>query len=170
MLIFVIFAKKIKKTIMIQRIQSVFLFLAVVFAGLLFVCPIASFDYGQDLMSLTILGVENQHDAVYFANTYALPLLIITILMIAIPLFTIFKFKNRSLQLKLSSLTVFLNAILCGLIFLYYVSNIQKTIASESVTYLFGAYIPLINMVLAVLAMRGIKKDIELIKSVDRLR
>lgn len=155
---------------MIQRIQSVFLFLAVVFAGLLFVCPIASFDYGNDLMTLTILNVENQQDALYFSNTYTLPLLIVTILMSVVPLFTIFKFKNRNLQLKLSSLTVFLNAVFCGLIFLYYTSNIQKTIASETVTYLFGAYIPLINMVLAVLAMRWIKKDIELIKSVDRLR
>ena len=155
---------------MIQRIQSVFLFLAVVFAGLLFVCPIASFDYGNDLMTLTILKVENQQDALYFSNTYTLPLLIVTILMSVVPLFTIFKFKNRNLQLKLSSLTVFLNAVFCGLIFLYYTSNIQKTIASETVTYLFGAYIPLINMVLAVLAMRWIKKDIELIKSVDRLR
>lgn len=155
---------------MIQRIQSVFLFLAVVFAGLLFVCPIASFDYGNDLMTLTILNVENQQDALYFSNTYTLPLLIVTILMSVVPLFTIFKFKNRNLQLKLSSLTVFLNAVFCGLIFLYYTSNIQKTIASETVTYLFGAYIPLVNMVLAVLAMRWIKKDIELIKSVDRLR
>lgn len=155
---------------MIQRIQSVFLFLAVVFAGLLFVCPIASFDYGNDLMTLTILNVENQQDALYFSNTYTLPLLIVTILMSVVPLITIFKFKNRNLQLKLSSLTVFLNAVFCGLIFLYYTSNIQKTIASETVTYLFGAYIPLINMVLAVLAMRWIKKDIELIKSVDRLR
>lgn len=155
---------------MIQRIQSVFLFLAVVFAGLLFATPIASFDYGNDFMTLTILGVQNQHDALYFSNTYSLPLLVLTILMIVIPLFTIFKFKNRNLQLKLSSLTVFLNAIFCGLVFLYYVSNIQKTIASETVVYSFGAYIPLINMVLAVLAMRWIKKDIELIKSVDRLR
>lgn len=155
---------------MIQRIQSVFLFLAVVFAGLLFVLPIASFDYGNDLMTLTIMGVENQHDAVYFSNVYTLPLLVITILMIVIPLFTIFKFKNRNLQLKLSSLTVFLNAIFCGLVFLYYAANVQKTIASETVVYLFGAYVPLINMVLAVLAMRWIKKDIELIKSVDRLR
>lgn len=155
---------------MIQRIQSVFLFLAVVFAGLLFVCPIASFDYGNDVMTLTILNVENQQDAMYFSSTYTLPLLVVTILMIVVPLFTIFKFKNRNLQLKLSSLTVFLNAVFCGLIFLYYASNIQKTIVSETVTYMFGAYIPLINMVLAVLAMRWIKKDIELIKSVDRLR
>lgn len=155
---------------MIQRIQTVFLFLAAIFAGLLFFFPIASFDYGTTSMSLTILGVKNQIDAEYFSNMYALPLLVMTILMIIVPIITVFMFKKRQLQLKLSSLNVFLNAILCGLIFLYYSSNIQKTIAAETISYMFGSYIPLINMVLSVLAMRWIKKDIDLIKSIDRLR
>lgn len=155
---------------MIQRIQTVFLFLAAIFAGLLLFFPIASFDYGTTSMSLTILGVKNQIDAEYFSNMYALPLLVMTILMIIVPIITVFMFKKRQLQLKLSSLNVFLNAILCGLIFLYYSSNIQKTIAAETISYMFGSYIPLINMVLSVLAMRWIKKDIDLIKSIDRLR
>ncbi len=155
---------------MIQRIQTVFLFLATVFAGLMFFVPITSFGYGTEIMKLTIYGVQNQIDAHYFSSTYALPLLILTILLVAIPLITIFLYKKRELQLKLSSLNVFLNAILCGLIFLYYSSNIQKTLALDTLGYSFGTYIPLINMVLSVLAMRWIKKDIELIKSVDRLR
>ena len=161
---------KFKANIMIQRIQTVFLFIAAILAGVLFFCPIASFDYGTEMMQLTVLGVDNQIDATYFGGGYSIPLLILTILMVIIPIFTIFKFKNRQLQLKLSSLVVFLNAIFCGLVFLYYVSNIQKTIATESVYYNFGIYVPLINMVMAVLAMRWIKKDIELIKSIDRLR
>ena len=94
----------------------------------------------------------------------------ITLLIVVLPFITIFLYKKRELQLKLSSLNTFLNAILCGLIFLYYSSNIQKTLAIETLSYSFGTYIPLINMVLSVLAMRWIKKDIELIKSVDRLR
>lgn len=165
-----IFAEKLKRFNMIQRIQTVFLFLAAVFAGILFFSPIASFDYGEGFMKLTVFGVENQADAQYFSGIYALPLLLITILILIVPLVTIFMYKKRELQMKLSSLNVFLNAILCGLIFLFYASNVQKTIAAESVTYLFGTYVPLINMVLSVLAMRWIKKDIDLIKSIDRLR
>ncbi len=155
---------------MIQRIQTLFLALAAIFAGLLFFFPIVSFDHGTTSILLTITGVENQLDAEYFSNIYALPLLILTILAVVVPVFTIFKFKNRHLQIKLSSLNVFLNAILCGLIFLFYSSNMQKTIAAETISYSFGTYIPLINMVLSVLAMRWIKKDIDLIKSIDRLR
>lgn len=156
---------------MIQRIQTVFLFLAAIFAGILFFSPIASFAYGEGLMKLTIYGVENQVDAQqYFSGVYALPLLLMTIILVVLPMVIIFLYKKRELQYKLSSLNVFLNAILCGLIFLFYVSNVQKTIAAESVSYMFGTYVPLINMVLSILAMRWIKKDIELIKSIDRLR
>lgn len=155
---------------MIQRIQTVFLFLAAVFAGILFFTPLASFGYGDELMKLTIYGVESQTDAQLFSGIYALPLLLLTILLVVFPFVIIFLYKKRELQYKLSSLNIFLNAVLCGLIFLFYVSDVQKTVSAESVSYLFGTYVPLINMVLSVLAMRWIKKDIELIKSVDRLR
>lgn len=162
--------KKLNSTIMIQRIQTVFLFLAAILAGVLFFAPIAAFEHGSDLMKLTIYGVGNQTSSQYFSNIYSLPLLILTLLLVAIPFITIFMYKKRELQLKLSSLNVFLNAILCGMIFLYYSSNIQKTLVTENISYLFGTYIPLINMVLSILAMRWIKKDIDLIRSIDRLR
>lgn len=155
---------------MIQRIQSVFLFLAAIFSGVLFFTPIAAFEHGTDFMKLTIYGMQNQFDAQYFSSIYALPLLLLTVLLFIIPIVTIFLYKKRELQFKLSSFNVLMNAVLCGLIFLYYSSNVQKTIATETITYLFGSYVPLINMVLSVLAMRWIKKDIDLIKSVDRLR
>ena len=147
---------------MIQRIQTVFLFLSAVFAGVLFFVPITSFDLGNEIVNLSIFGAGN--------SVKALPLLILTILMLLIPFVTIFMFKKRELQLKLSSLNVFLNAVFCGLIFLFYDNSIQENLLVETITYAFGTYIPLINMVLSVLAMRWIKKDIELIKSIDRLR
>ncbi len=147
---------------MIQRIQTVFLFLSAVLAGFLFFIPIASFDLGNEIVNLSIFGVEN--------HSGALLLLILAVLMLAVPFVTIFMYKKRELQLKLSSFNVFLNALFCGLIFLFYVDNIREKLSAETVIYNFGVYVPLINMVLSILAMRWIRKDIELIKSVDRLR
>ena len=147
---------------MIQRIQTVFLFFSAVFAGVLFFTPIVSFNLGNELVKLSVFGVEN------YVN--ALLLLVLAILMFIVPFVTIFMYKKRELQLKLSSLNVFLNALFCGLIFLFYVDNIQEKLHAETISYALGTYIPLINMVLSVLAMRWIRKDIELIKSVDRLR
>ena len=154
--------KIIKCNIMIQRIQTVFLFLSAVFAGILFFVPIAYYNVGTDVLDFSIFGVEN------ISNAWLL--LMLTILMLIVPFVTIFMYKKRELQLKLSSLNVFLNAVFCGLVFLYYVDSIQSIFSSDTISYSFGAYIPLINMVLSILAMRWIKKDIELIKSVDRLR
>lgn len=145
---------------MIQRIQTVFLFLSAVLAGVLLFVPIMSFAVGGEIVKFSVFGVDN----------IAIPLLILSILILAVPLVTIFMYKKRELQLKLSSLNVFLNAIVCGLIFLYYSSGMQERLSAETVSYLFGTYIPLINMVLSIMAMRWIRKDIELIKSVDRLR
>lgn len=147
---------------MIQRIQTVFLFLSAVFAGILFFVPVASFNLGNEVVNLSIFGAGDH------AN--ALLLLILAILMLVVPFVTIFLYKKRELQLKLSSLNVFLNALFCGFIFLFYVDKVQGILSAETVTYAFGTYIPLVNMVLSILAMRWIKKDIELIKSIDRLR
>ncbi len=147
---------------MIQRIQTIFLFLSVVFAGVLFFVPIASFSCGNEFVELSVFGAGNQMNAIL--------LLILAVLTLLVPLVTIFLYKKRELQLKMSSLNVFLNALLCGLVFLYYADNVQEKLSAETISYTFGVYIPLINMVLSVLAMRWIRKDIELIKSVDRLR
>ena len=109
---------------MIQRIQTVFLFLSAVFAGILFFAPVASFNVGGELVNMSIFGVENH------AN--ALLLLILAILMLVVPMVTIFMYKKRELQLKLSSLNVFLNALFCGLIFLFYVDNVQNKLQPVS--------------------------------------
>ena len=61
--------------------------------------------------------------------------------------------------------------------FLYYESDLMKIIVAVEgdtyqldVAYFIGAAIPLVNLVLEILAIRGIKKDIELLKSINRLR
>jgi len=155
---------------MIQRIQSLFMFLSAILSGLLFFFPLAAFDYGNVTMNLSVLGINNQIDATYFSSTYTWPLIVLTVLMIIIPIFTAFLYKRRQQQVKLCQLDMFLTAVFIGLVLLYYVSDVQTTIASESVSYKFGVIIPLVILVLDVLAIRGVKKDIELLKSVDRLR
>lgn len=147
---------------MIQRIQTVFLFLSAVLAGFLFFIPIASFDLGNEIVNLSIFGVEN--------HSGALLLLILAVLMLAVPFVTIFMYKKRELQLKLSLLNLYLNILFILLLAMFYVDNIQEKLSAETVVFAFGAYIPFINGLLSSLAGRWIKKDIELIKSIDRLR
>ena len=76
-------------------------------------------------------------------------------------------FKNRKLQFVLGRLNIILNFILLGL-FVYQSLNVSgETLVSEKGI---GIFLPILSIVLLVLANKAIKKDEDLVKSVDRLR
>jgi len=155
---------------MIQRIQSLFMFLAAVCNGLLFVFDIASFDYGSVFMNLSILGVDNQVDATYFSEYYTLPLAALAVIMTLLPVYTIFRFNRRHHQVKLCQLDMCFDLLFAVAVLLYYISDVQKTIGSEIVSFGIGIYLPLASLLFNLLAIKGIRKDIELLRSVDRIR
>lgn len=162
---------------MIQRRQTIFMLLSVIITALLFFMPLASFNDGTTLMKFTIFGIQQPIETISLSTAYTWPLVVLTILMTLAPLVTIFLYKKRELQVRLCRLTMLVNIIFIGLIFLYYEADIQKIIAAVEgdeyqlyVAYFFGMVIPLVNLILEILAIRGIKKDIDLLKSVDRLR
>ena len=80
---------------------------------------------------------------------------------------TIFKFKDRKSQFVLGRLNIILNLILLGF-FVYQSLNLSgETMVSEKGI---GMLLPFVSIVLLVLANKAIKKDEDLVKSVDRLR
>ena len=162
---------------MIQRRQTIFMLLAVIASALLFFVPLVSFDAGGNVMRFTIWGIQNPIETISLSTTYTWPLFVLTILMTVAPLVTIFLYKKRELQVRLCRLNMLVNIIFIGLVFLYYESDILNVIAAVEgdtydldVAYFFGMALPLVNLVLEILAIRGIRKDIELLKSIDRLR
>ncbi len=162
---------------MIQRRQTIFMLLTAILSALLFFMPLASFVAGDNVMKFTIFGIQNPIDTLTLSKSYTWPLIVLTILMTILPIFAIFKYKKRELQVKLCHLVMLLNLVFIGIVFLYYDNDIQQIIAAVEgdsyeldVAYFFGMVLPLVNLVLEILAVRGIKKDIELLKSIDRLR
>ncbi len=82
-------------------------------------------------------------------------------------LISISQFKKRSFQFFMNRLNMILNFILLGS-FIYHSLNLSgETIVSEKGI---GMLLPSISIVLLALANRAIKKDEDLVKSVDRLR
>ena len=81
--------------------------------------------------------------------------------------FTIFQFKKRQLQFVLGRLSILINFILLGIL-VYFTQNLsgEITVSEKGI----GLLIPIITIVLVALANKAIKKDEELVKSVDRLR
>ncbi|SHJ03090.1 DUF4293 domain-containing protein [Algibacter luteus] len=136
---------------MLQRIQTVYLLLAAgVSAGLTFVFHIWITE--QDVV------VYAKDELLYFALFLGSAILSIV---------AIFMYKNRKSQFVMGRLNIILNFILLGF-FVYQSLNISgETAVSEKGI---GMLLPIVSIVLLALANKAIKKDEDLVKSVDRLR
>ena len=151
---------------MIQRIQSVWLLLAALLGACLFLFGILSITY-------TLNGVEvSKSIKLLELNTVMGYLLaIIAIAAVALPLIAIFMFKNRKLQMNMAILALVLNV---GFVAFYLMSidsyNTAHTPPVNSSSYGMASFLPIASVICLFLAIRGIRKDDKLVKSVDRLR
>jgi len=136
---------------MIQRIQTLYLLVAVVIsAGLIFV-----FDLYTDNNQTLVFAKDNYTYLGLFLGSALLSLI------------SIFRFKNRKSQFILGRLNIILNFILLG-VFVYQSLNLSgETDVSEKGI---GMILPIFSIVFLALANKAIKKDEDLVKSVDRLR
>ena len=78
----------------------------------------------------------------------------------------IFRFNKRQLQFVLGRIIILINLFLLGIL-IYLSLNISGEVSSEKGI---GMFIPSVVIILAVMANNAIKKDENLVKSVDRLR
>ena len=146
---------------MIQRIQSIFLFLASLATFGLFGLPFASTP--NAINASTIFG-----DTIYNLQDH-IALLIIFGLGGLLALVAIFLFKNRKLQLNLGRVALIANIIGLLLAFaLFY--NDSGNLGTVEPNDEAGLYMPFIAVVFLGLALRFIGKDEKLVKSMDRLR
>jgi len=156
---------------MIQRIQSLYLFVVAVSCTLLFFFPMINYiDPVQGTYKLFATGMKSYSDLpglLFFWETFPLFILVITSLILA--LITIFLYKRRKIQFLLVNINVLVNVLVVALVFLLYSRIFENRLHIPS-TYEFGMYIPLISLVFLVLASRAIRKDEALVKSSDRLR
>jgi hypothetical protein len=145
-----------KYLIMIQRIQSLFLVLIDVILVVLLFVPYA-------YTHVVTATPEPDKPVTILDST---PLLVGQILLCMLAALTMAMFKNRSLQMKLCMAGVILS--LLYTVFLSY--NTWAGIMGVSWQLGPGTWISFGNVVLFLLARIFIKKDDELVKSVDRLR
>ena len=136
---------------MIQRIQTLYLILATgISAGLIFVFHLWTNSDG--------IKVYATDDYIYLGLFISSALL---------TLISIFNFKNRKSQFVMGRLNIILNFILLG-IFVYRSQTLfgETTVSEKGI----GMLLPIFSIVCLVLANKAIKKDEDLVKSVDRLR
>lgn len=138
---------------MIQRIQSVYLLLTTLFSVL--------FLSRKMFVFWNEAGMAGSEDII-------MPLIVLLILIAAISFITIFLFKNRKLQLKVSIVLLILSIILLLAVTSY--AFILSGKYDAQLQFRVNLIFPVMVLVFSILAYRGIKKDEELVKSYDRLR
>jgi len=135
---------------MIQRIQSLYLAIAAIIVGVL---PFV-FGLWGTTENTVVFAIDKQ---------YLLAGFIISAVM---SLASIFMFKNRKSQFVINRLNIILNFILLA-VFVY---SSLTTSGEMQVSEKGVGILPIISIVFLVLANKAIKKDEDLVKSVDRLR
>ena len=163
---------------MIQRIQSIYLLVVLILSMVTLLSPVlelASADAYYELSvrglerstaaSALIAGGEEQADVV----EHAWMLTLISAIIPFITLITIWLYKHRQLQIRL---TVFNSLLMLGYygMYAFYLYYFKEKYAADAVHPLLPAVFPLVCIVLNVLAIRGIAKDDALVKSYERLR
>ena len=140
---------------MIQRLQSVWLLLAAAAAF----CSLQFSFYTGYLIADPVKA------QVYLTGQSNLLLLILTAGVGLASLFAVFLFKNRKQQLRLTLITLLVAIVNLVLYFL----QIKKFIPGQG-TFSLTAVFAIVTPVFLLLAIRGIRKDDKLVKSLDRLR
>ena len=125
---------------MIQRIQTVYLFLAVICCVVFLFVPVLDNQTGLDIL---LLGI---------------PAIITAIFALAV----IFLYKNRVLQLNILKIPLFL----CT----YMIAFVAFRFVQEDIALGWGSIMIFVANVAIMFASRGIKADEKLVRESDRLR
>ena len=137
---------------MLQRIQTVYMIIALITIGV--------------LPMFTPLWKVGNGISYYFMSSMVYQIIIG--MATSLIMLSILSFKKRQQQIVFNRLNIILNLILLGL-FVYRSLNISGETPAVSEKGI-GMFLPIISIVMLVLANKAIKKDEDLVKSVDRLR
>lgn len=136
---------------MLQRIQSLYLFVSFITAGVLPLFLSLWTNKGKVEVMFT--------DYVVYIILFGLSALLAAV--------SIFSYKNRQNQFVINRLNMILNFILIGL-FVYHSLTLsgEAQVSEKGI----GMLLPIFSIVFLALANRAIKRDEDLVKSVDRIR
>ena len=151
---------------MIQRIQTLFLLAVALLSGLMLTGDLIQLTAdGGTVFSMSFLGMENNGGEVI---QRLWPMTVILAVVPLLALVTIFLYKKRSLQMRLTMLVLLLSL---GTLILgaFYVLMFDRKI-DVNIIWKVKVIFPLITAILAWLAWRAILKDEVRVRSYDRLR
>ncbi|MBQ7181218.1 MAG: DUF4293 domain-containing protein [Bacteroidaceae bacterium] len=159
---------------MIQRIQTLYLFLACVLCVFCMTQPVGYYFSEQGcqmavmnnlLLRYTPQLVDTGVQAEHFITV---PMFVVLLIVSSLSFFNIFLFRRRALQMRVCSFSIILLVAWYALYAFYIYRQCNGLEASFRPGW--AAALPFCAIVLLYLAFRGILKDEMLVKSLDRLR
>lgn len=155
---------------MIQRIQTLYLGIASILLIVLFMVNIPLLELtGEDASyQLTQIGLEMHADTGVEKIGQAYAVMVSLVLSLLLSIYAVMQYRNRKFQITLVRFAMLMQlAFIASVVF--YLTRLQEMTEGE-VSYSPLLLVPIVNIVLYVLAIRGIRKDEELVRSADRLR
>ena len=154
---------------MIQRIQSLYLLIVVALMSVTLFAPIAMFTVASGevfTLSAFSLASDMQSQSTIWMG-------ILLSLATALPLVTIFLFKNRVLQVRLCAVEIVLLLGCIAFMAIYFWlsgANALEDAIVEHRHFGWSAIMPIVALVFTSLAARATFKDEILVRSLDRIR
>ena len=147
---------------MIQRIQTLYVFISLVLIALLMVFPFAEIVDGSAVYRFDKSGISGA--AGLLQNGWPIAALISIIALLH--LIIIYSYKKRIRQIRLLVFSILLMLGLFGMFYFFSYFSFSGARISFKIVVAF----PLVAIVLDYLAIRAIGKDEALIRSIDRIR
>ena len=147
---------------MIQRIQTVYIFISAALIGLMLGVDFAELLVDGKWYVYNSGGISDSENIIY----NGIPILMFIVLITLLHILAIFLYKKRILQIRILVFTIILLIGLLGVI-LYFM---HASFTNIEVEYKIPLAFPLIAVILDYLAIRAIGKDEALVRSLDRIR
>jgi hypothetical protein len=159
---------------MIQRVQTIFLFLVALFMVLMLFFPLWSqvnpTQTEQMILTawyLTVFEIDTQMVANQTSTAYIGVLGIIAALL---ALYSLSQFKDRKRQMMLNMINSMVMVVTLGATVFLSINANEEIGGRDTGAYMMGFYLIVFAMVMNILANRFIRKDELLVRSVDRIR
>jgi len=155
---------------MIQRIQTIYLVLAVLLLAMPMMLRIALFSVAVPEGAYQLFPAQMLFNGEEVMQTIAV-LASITIAVLLL-VYAIMQYKNRSFQVNLIKVAILSQLVFMVMVF-FYLDRVKALIGAAiepAITYSPLLSAPVVAIFLSMLAIRSIKKDDALVRSADRLR
>lgn len=155
---------------MIQRIQSVYLLLAGVLSAIAFFMPLAYFTGTAGTWEMYTTAFTQATATTAAGDVPSLPwgILLLSLICVIIPVFCIFKYNNRKLQMTLCTISI-VSYILYYAAYIAYGFTLSRGLTASFTPTLY-IVLPSFALLSVILARKAIKSDEEKVRAADRIR